>query len=143
MVNNERPSGAEPAKLTVRPYRASMTVFEAVGGMETFQRLVDAFYQGVEEDPILRPLYPKNLEGPRRRLTLFLAQFFGGPQTYSAERGHPRLRARHLRFPVDQAARDAWVQRMTAAVDTLGLPPAARDELLRYFEDTATFLMNQ
>lgn len=136
-------SSLERSKLTVRPYRASMTVFEAVGGMKTFERLVDAFYRGVEEDPILRPMYPKKLEGPRRRLTLFLAQFFGGPQTYSVERGHPRLRARHLHFSVDQAARDAWVRRMTAAVDTLDLPPAARAELLRYFEDTATFLMNQ
>jgi hemoglobin len=136
-------AGSDGLKLTPRPYRKSMTVFEAVGGMETFRRLVDAFYAGVADDPVLRPMYPKDLEGPRHRLTLFLAQFFGGPQTYSTERGHPKLRARHLRFPIDQAARDAWIRRMTAAVNSLELPPAARDELLRYFEDAATFLMNQ
>lgn len=129
--------------MIARPYRKSMTVFEAVGGMDTFRRLVDAFYAGVAEDEILRPMYPENLEPPKRRLTHFLAQFFGGPQSYNAERGHPRLRARHLRFTIDQAARDAWIRRMTAAVDSLDLPPAAHDEFMRYFEDAATFLMNQ
>jgi len=120
-----------------------MTIYEAVGGMETFRRLVGAFYAGVAEDPILRPMYPADLEPPKRHLTLFLAQFFGGPQTYNAERGHPRLRARHLPFPIDQQARDAWVRRMAAALDTIDLPPAARAELLRYFEDAATFLINR
>lgn len=148
MSSSDRPtdrpdeSGEKQSPLTVRPYRQSMTVFEAVGGMDTFRRLVDAFYAGVAEDPILRPMYPENLDPPRRRLTLFLAQFFGGPQSYSAERGHPRLRARHLRFTIDQAARDAWVRRMTDAVNSLDLPPAAHDEFMRYFEDSATFLMN-
>lgn len=120
-----------------------VTVYEAVGGMETFQRLVETFYAGVATDPILRPMYPKDLEPPKRRLMLFIAQFFGGPETYNMERGHPRLRARHLRFPIDQAARDAWVRLMSAAVETLDLPPAARAELLRYFDEAATFLMNQ
>jgi hemoglobin len=120
-----------------------MTIYEAVGGMETFRRLVEAFYAGVAEDPILRPMYPPDLEPPKRHLTLFLAQFFGGPQTYNAERGHPRLRARHLPFPIDQQARDAWVRRMAAALDTIDLPPAARAEFLRYFEDAATFLINR
>ena len=119
------------------------TLFERAGGSETFERLVDRFYAGVAEDPILRPLYPADLNAPRRRLTLFLIQLFGGPQTYSAERGHPRLRLRHLRFRIDEAARDAWLEQMTAALATLELPDAERDELQRYFDAAATFLINQ
>ena len=84
-----------------------MTVFEAVGGADTFIRLVDSFYAGVAGDPILRPMYPADLAPSKRRLVLFLMQYFGGPPNYSIERGHPRLRARHLEFPIDLAARDA------------------------------------
>jgi hemoglobin len=120
-----------------------VTVYEAVGGEETFVRLVEAFYDGVEKDPILRPLYPADLGPSKRHLALFLMQYFGGPRTYLTERGHPRLRARHLAFPIDQAARDAWVHHMSAALDTIGLPPAAQDEFLRYFEGAATFLINR
>lgn len=120
-----------------------MTVYEAVGGDETFFRLVDAFYAGVETDPILRPMYPDDLGPSKRHLALFLIQYFGGPQTYLRERGHPRLRARHLPFPIDQAARDAWMRHMTAAIQATGLPPAAQQEFLRYFDGAATFLMNR
>ena len=74
-----------------------MTIFEAVGGAATFERLVDQFYDGVETDPLLRPLYPEDLSAPRRHLALFLMQYFGGPDTYSQERGHPRLRGRQAR----------------------------------------------
>lgn len=119
-----------------------MTIFEAAGGAETFERLVDAFYAGVATDPILRPIYPENLEEPKRHLTLFLIQLFGGPQTYSAERGHPRLRMRHFRFRITQAARDAWIGHMTAALTALDVPETVRGEMQRYFEDTATFLVN-
>ena len=119
-----------------------VTIFEAVGGAETFACLVERFYEGVETDPVLRPLYPDDLSEPKRRLTLFLVQYFGGPQTYSAERGHPRLRMRHLRFPIDQTARDAWVHQMTAALATLVLPEQEREEMQRYFADSATFLIN-
>lgn len=120
-----------------------MTIYEAVGGEETFTKLVDAFYVGVENDPILRPLYPDDLDPSKRHLTLFLIQYFGGPRTYLTERGHPRLRARHLPFAIDQAARDAWVHQMTVAVRATGLPPAAQDEFLRYFEGAADFLINR
>jgi hemoglobin len=123
--------------------RGAMTLFEAVGGSETFERLVERFYVGVAEDKLLRPLYPADLEAPKRRLTLFLIQLFGGPQTYSEERGHPRLRQRHLRFPIDAAARDAWLRHMAAALDSLALPAAQHAELQRYFDNAATFLMNQ
>jgi hemoglobin len=120
-----------------------LTVYEAVGGSETFFALVDAFYAGVAGDPILRPMYPNDLEPSKRRLALFLIQYFGGPPNYSLERGHPRLRARHLAFDVNQAARDAWVKHMTAALKTLDLPDAARQQMLQYFSDTATFLVNR
>ena len=122
---------------------AALTVYEAVGGDRFFFDLVDRFYEGVEQDPILRPMYPEDLGPPRRRLALFLIQFFGGPRTYSEERGHPRLRARHLAFPIDQAARDAWVRHMRAAVDASSLPEEARPELMRYFDEAATFLINR
>ena len=73
-----------------------MTLYEAVGGMPFFEELVDAFYEGVMPDPVLGPLYPPDdVDGARHRLTLFLAQYWGGPQTYMEERGHPMLRARH------------------------------------------------
>jgi hemoglobin len=121
----------------------SSTIFQAVGGMETFRRLVDAFYRGVEGDPLLRPMYPDDLTDSREHLALFLAQYFGGPTTYSQQRGHPRLRRRHLPFIVDAAARDAWLRHMTAAVDEVAIPDPARGVLLDYFSQVASFLINQ
>ncbi len=119
-----------------------MTIYEAVGGERTFFELVDRFYQGVESDPILRPMYPDDLDPPKRHLALFLIQYFGGPRTYLDERGHPRLRMRHLPFAIDQAARDAWIRNMESAVRSTNLPTAAQDEFMRYFEGAATFLIN-
>src|SRR5437588_11989547 len=109
----------------------AQTIFEAVGGLETFRRLVDAFYRGVETDPLLRPMYPADLTESREHLALFLAQYFGGPGTYSEQRGHPRLRRRHLPFPIDAAARDAWLRHMRAAVEEIALPEPARGLILR------------
>ena len=120
-----------------------MTVYEAVGGDATFERIVALFYAGVERDPLLRPLYPDDLGPAKRHLTLFLIQFFGGHPTYSQLRGHPRLRARHLPFPITRAVRDAWVRNMTAALDQVDLPAEARAALDRYFDDAATFLVNR
>jgi hemoglobin len=122
---------------------ASSTIFQAVGGLETFRRLVDAFYRGVEADPLLRPMYPDDLTESREHLALFLSQYFGGPTTYSQQRGHPRLRRRHLPFAVDAAARDAWLRHMTAAVDEVAIPDPARGVLLDYFSQVASFLINQ
>src|SRR5436190_23418837 len=112
------PSGALP-----EPPIDARTVFEAAGGAETFERIVARFYQAVSNDAVLRPLYPEDLEPSRRHLTLFLVQYFGGPSTYSEQRGHPRLRMRHLPFTIGQRERDAWVQHMTAALDAEALPP--------------------
>jgi hemoglobin len=123
--------------------RLEENIYEAVGGAETFRRLVDHFYDGVENDPILRPLYPEHLEGPRDRLALFLMQYFGGPNTYSQQRGHPRLRMRHLPFVIGQLQRDAWFMHMSSAVDAAGIAEPYRTEMLRYFSDASTFLMNE
>ena len=96
----------------------------------------------VEQDPILRPMYPDDLTDPKRHLALFLAQYWGGPGTYSEERGHPRLRMRHVPFVVDAAARDAWLTHMEAAVAADPPDPEANDELLAYLRHAADFLVN-
>ncbi len=119
------------------------TFFEAVGGEQTFRRLVDRFYAGVAEDPVLRPLYPEDDLGPASdRLRMFLIQYWGGPTTYSQQRGHPRLRMRHVPFTIDAAARDAWLSRMRAALDTLELAPAYEQTLWNYLSAAAESLRN-
>lgn len=120
------------------------TFFAAVGGEETFRRLVAAFYAGVAEDPVLRALYPDDeLEAAADRLRMFLIQYWGGPSTYSEQRGHPRLRMRHAPFAIDAAARDAWLRRMRAALDTLDLPPAYDETLWKYLRSAAESLRNR
>jgi hemoglobin len=121
---------------------ASSTIFQAAGGMEIFRRLVEAFYRGVEEDPLLRPMYPADLTESREHLALFLAQYFGGPATYTEQRGHPRLRMRHLPFAIDAPARDAWLKHMRAAVEEVAIPEPARTVMLEYFSQVANFLVN-
>ena len=118
-------------------------MFERVGGQDWFDALVERFYEGVEDDPVLRPIYPEDLGPGKRHLALFLGQYWGGPQTYSEQRGHPRLRARHLPFPIGQTQRDAWVAHMTAAVRAGGLAEEDEEAMLAYFTDAATFLINQ
>ncbi len=94
--------------------------YEAVGGEETFRRLVHVFYQGVAADPELRPVYPsKNLGPAEEHLRLFLMQYWGGPRSYDELRGHPRLRMRHAHFSIGEAERDAWLRHMRAAMDEL------------------------
>jgi hemoglobin len=119
------------------------TFFAAVGGEETFRRLVDAFYAGVAGDPVLRPLYPDDdLDAAADRLRMFLIQYWGGPTTYSEQRGHPRLRMRHAGFAIGVAARDAWLRNMRAALDTLDLPPAYEQALWKYLTSAADSLRN-
>jgi hemoglobin len=120
------------------------TFYDLVGGEETFRTLVARFYAGVREDPVLRPLYPEEDLGPaEERLRMFLVQYWGGPRTYSEQRGHPRLRMRHAPFAIDAAARDAWIHTMRAAVDSLGLPPEQDETLWRYLEMAANSMQNQ
>ncbi len=120
------------------------TLYARVGGDEFFERLVDAFYAGVAGDEVLAPLYPEypDFAGARRRLTLFLIQYWGGPTTYSDERGHPRLRMRHFPFHVGTVERDRWLTHMRAAVAAVCDDPGAAAELLEYFVPAAEHLRN-
>ncbi|MHA6759979.1 globin [Streptacidiphilus sp. PAMC 29251] len=119
------------------------TFYEQVGGEPTFRRLVAAFYRGVAGDPELRAMYPEQDLGPaEERLTLFLMQYWGGPRTYSDNRGHPRLRMRHAPFTVDRAAHDAWLRHMRAAVDELGLAEEHRQQLWDYLTYAAASMVN-
>jgi hemoglobin len=120
-----------------------MTVYEAMGGEAGFRALVDRFYASVAGDLLLRPLYPEaDLSGASERLGLFLMQYWGGPGTYSEQRGHPRLRLRHAPFRIGQEERDAWFGHMTEAVDSLDFQPEVREALLRYFDAASTSMIN-
>jgi len=112
-------------------------------GEEGFARLVRAFYAQVPGDDILGPMYPANdLPGAEERLKDFLVGRFGGPQRYIEQRGHPRLRMRHMPFKLDQRARDRWVQVMEKALDDAQLEKESKDLLCAFFHHMATFLMN-
>jgi hemoglobin len=123
-------------------------LFFRVDGIGFFERLVDAFYDGVATDEVLLPLYPEqpDLSGARWRLTHFLVQYWGGPTTYSDERGHPRLRMRHLPFHVGPLERDRWLTHMAAAIEQTcadpGVPDGVAAELLAYFVPVAEHLRN-
>jgi hemoglobin len=117
-------------------------VYAAIGD-DGFTRLVSAFYRRVPSDPVLGPMYrDRDLAGAEARLRGFLIYRFGGPQTYIAERGHPRLRMRHAPFTVNEAARDHWMQLMTEALAETELPAEPKAVLFDFFHSTANFLMN-
>ncbi len=117
--------------------------FAEIGGEDSFRRLVHHFYAGVAEDPVLRPLYPDADLGPaEERLRMFLIQYWGGPRTYSELRGHPRLRMRHAPFRVGWRERDAWLDHMRAALDTLELTPIQDQTLWTYLTTAAQSLVN-
>ena len=124
--------------------RPTDTFYDAVGGEETFRRLVAAFYAGVREDPVLLPLYPEDeLEAAQERLTLFLMQYWGGPTTYGDQRGHPRLRMRHAPFRIGPAERDAWLAHMRTALDSLDLRPEQAGTLWSYLHNSAFAMQNE
>ncbi|MGW5053554.1 globin [Actinokineospora sp. NPDC004072] len=117
--------------------------YDAVGGEETFRRIVHRFYVEVAQDEVLRPMYPEADLGPAEdRLRLFLMQYWGGPHTYSDQRGHPRLRMRHHPFSIGPIERDAWLRCMRVAVDEAGLDERHRAQLWQYLETAAQSLMN-
>jgi len=127
--------------------RGADSYWARVGGHATFERLVRRFYQGVAEDPVLRPMYPEeDLEGAIWRLCAFLEQYWGGPTTYSEQRGHPRLVMRHVPYKVNPAARDRWLAHMEVAVDELAaeglLSVADREQLWDYLDRAAHALVN-
>lgn len=122
-------------------------LFERVDGVAFFERLVDAFYEGVMTDPVLTPLYEADdLDGARHRLSLFLAQYWGGPTTYNEERGHPRLRMRHSPYSISTVERDRWLVHMVAAVDfeqsTGRLGANDHAAMLGYFVTAADHMIN-
>jgi hemoglobin len=127
----------------VRADPSAERLYERVGGREFFVSLVDRFYAGVASDEILRPMYDENLLPAKERLAAFLSQYFGGGTEYEDLRGAPMLRARHLRFAIDEKARDAWLDHMGDALDVAGVSSLDRDELWRYFVTAANFFMNQ
>ena len=125
---------------------AQRSFYDEVGGAETFQLLVSRFYQLVRDDEVLRPLYPEDdLDGAEHRLRMFLEQYWGGPTTYSEQRGHPRLRMRHNPYVVDRAAHDAWLTHMLAAVETIDrdtLGDEHRAALVDYLTRAAAMMVN-
>jgi hemoglobin len=121
-------------------------MYDAMGGMPFFEDLVERFYKRVATDLLLRPLYPDNLVESKRHLALFLAQYWGGPTTYSDERGHPRLRMRHAPFVIGEPERDAWLRHMAAALDSIvddhHVHPVVEARLLDYLMSTADAMVN-
>src|SRR5690606_20563930 len=121
----------------------SMTFYDEVGGLPTFQRIVDGFYREVARDPVLRPMYPEEDLGPAaERFTLFLAQYWGGPSTYSETRGHRRLRMRHMPFHVNPDAREGWLRCMRTSLDEVQLSPLHDSTLWDYLERAAYAMVN-
>lgn len=119
------------------------TFYDEIGGMPTIAKIVDRFYEGVASDPLLRPMYPEEDLGPaKERLTLFLAQYWGGPTTYSENRGHPRLRMRHAPFKVNPAARDAWLTHFREGLDAVDLTPDQEQRFWDYVTHAAQFMVN-
>ena len=119
------------------------SLYEQVGGEPVFRQLVDAFYDGVEHDPVLRPLYPEgDLTAARDRLRLFLEQYWGGPTTYGDTRGHPRLRMRHVTWQIGEVERDAWLRLMLAAVARLDVDEQHRAAIWDHLERAAHTLVN-
>jgi hemoglobin len=122
-------------------------LFDRVDGIDFFVRLVDHFYDGVQADPVLLPLYPPDdMDGARERLTLFLVQFWGGPTTYSDQRGHPRLRMRHAPFVIGESEREAWYRNMADAVAAMSdageLSVDDEERMLSYFRQAARHMIN-
>lgn len=119
------------------------TFYDEIGGMETFRRIVARFYEGVAQDEVLRPMYPEADLGPaEERFLQFLVQYWGGPTTYSQQRGHPRLRMRHAPFTVDLDARDRWLGHFRAALDSVDLTPEQDARFWDYVTHAANFMVN-
>jgi hemoglobin len=121
-----------------------MSLYEEMGGRATFEKLVSHFYALVSVDPVLRPMYPDDdIKGAAERLLMFLEQYWGGPSTYSEQRGHPRLRMRHATFHISEMERDVWLRHMKSAVDELEMRDDLREELWSYLVMAANSMVNQ
>lgn len=119
-----------------------ISVYDFIGGEPVIREIVRRFYDRIEADPVLRPMFPDDLGPGREYQALFLIQYFGGPRTYLDVRGHPRLRARHMPFVIDQQARDHWLQHMLDAIDEVGVEEPARGIMRQYFERASEFMIN-
>lgn len=119
------------------------TIYDLVGGEPTIRHLVDVFYRRVEQDAELRLIFPDDLEEGKRWQFLFLVQFFGGPQHYAGERGHPRMKMRHMPFAINRRRRDLWLQYMLEAVDEVGIEEPMRTFMRSYFERASEHMINQ
>ena len=134
---------ARRRRRTARDNEAVTTYYEKIGGYDTIERIVAAFYRGVATDPVLRPLYPEEDLGPaEERFRLFLVQYWGGPTTYSEQRGHPRLRMRHAPFAVTPEAKDHWLTHFRAALDEVALDPEDDAQFWDYVTHAAQFMVN-
>lgn len=121
-----------------------MSLYDEMGGHKTFEQLVSHFYALVSVDPVLRPMYPDDdMKGAAERLLMFLEQYWGGPSTYSEQRGHPRLRMRHAGFHIGEQERDVWLQHMKSAVDDLDMKPDLKEQLWDYLVMAANSMVNQ
>lgn len=121
-----------------------MSLYEEMGGRATFEKLVSHFYALVSVDPVLRPMYPDDdIKGAAERLLMFLEQYWGGPTTYSEQRGHPRLRMRHAGFHIGELERDIWLQHMKSAVDEVEMSDHLKEELWNYLVRAANSMVNQ
>ncbi len=118
------------------------TYYERIG-RDRLRLIISHFYEGIREDDLLLPMYPGDLDAAELRLFLFLVQYLGGPATYSQRRGHPRLRMRHVDYPIDEAARDRWLMRMKNAMNQVEIDDECRNFLWSYFVQTADFLRNK
>ena len=146
MESTVQPDNTGHSENTAQPAdtRPQLSFYEAVGGEETFTKLVTRFYAEVESDPTLRAVYPSKDLGPAtEHLRLFLMQYWGGPDTYNQLRGHPRLRMRHVHFSIGEAERDAWLRHMRTALDEIALEPALDDQLWQYLVMAAHSLVNR
>ena len=120
----------------------SSNMYERLGGDQFFYDLIDTFYEYIESDEILRPMYPEDLRPGKSHLSKFLIQFWGGPNHYSEERGHPRLRNRHIDFGISQKKRDIWVKHMFSALESMEISTTDLKIMKSYFEKTATIMIN-
>lgn len=121
-----------------------MSLYEEMGGRDTFEKLVSHFYALVSVDPVLRPMYPdEDMKGAAERLLMFLEQYWGGPTTYSEQRGHPRLRMRHSGFHIGEVERDVWLRHMKSAVDEVEMQDDLKEELWSYLVMAANSMVNQ
>jgi hemoglobin len=121
-----------------------MSHYEEMGGRPTFEKLVSHFYALVSVDPVLRPMYPDDdFKGAAERLLMFLEQYWGGPTSYSEQRGHPRLRMRHASFRIGELERDVWLKHMKSAVDGIEIRDDLKEELWNYLVMAANSMVNQ